>query len=85
MWQRDGRALYYVGPTGRLRRVPIEASGDSLRFGTQVELPIEIGSGHSNTQEFDVASDRRIYHVDAAVPPPPAEIRVVLGWQALLK
>ena len=85
VWQRDGRALYYVDPIGRLRNVSVRDAGRGrLLAGTPVELPVTIGSGHSNTQ-YDVAPDGRIYYLDPTAPPLPTEIRIVLGWQSLLK
>jgi hypothetical protein len=84
VWQRDGRALYYVDPKGRLRKVPVRLGEDDLWLGNPVELPITIGGGHSNTQ-YDVAPDGRIYYLDPTPAPLPTEIRIVLGWQKLLK
>ncbi|HKY22009.1 MAG TPA: protein kinase [Vicinamibacterales bacterium] len=84
VWQRDGRALYWVEPTGRLRKVSVQERDGGLRFGASVELPVTIGTGHSNTQ-YDVAADGRIYYLDPAMPSRPTEIRLVLDWQALLK
>ena len=85
VWQRDGRALFYVDPKGRLRKVAVtqHASGE-MSFADAVELPVTIGSGHSNTQ-YDVAPDGRIYYLDPTPPRLPTEIRIVLGWQKLLK
>jgi Tol biopolymer transport system component len=83
VWQRDGRALYYVDPQGRLRRVAVRDVDGELSLGNPVDLPVTIGSGHSNTQ-YDVAPDGRIYYLDPTPPPLPTEIRIVLGWQRLL-
>jgi serine/threonine protein kinase/Tol biopolymer transport system component len=84
VWQRDGKALCYVDPNGRLHRVSVQEANGGLQLGTPVELPITIGSGHSNTQ-YDVAPGGRIYYLDPTTLPQPTEIRLVLGWQALLK
>ena len=56
-----------------------QAAGE-LSLANPVELPVTIGSGHSNTQ-YDVAPDGRIYYLDPTPPPLPTEIRIVLGWQ----
>ena len=81
MWQRDGRALYYVDPKGRLRKVSVrQTAAGELSLTEPVELPITVGSGHSNTQ-YDVAPDGRIYYLDPTPPRLPTEIRIVLGWQ----
>ena len=84
VWQRDGRGLYFVDPIGRLRKVSMRDADGVLLFGTPMELPVTIGSGHSNTQ-YDVAPDGRIYYLDPTTLPLPTEIRLVLGWQSLLK
>jgi hypothetical protein len=84
VWQRDGRALYYVDPKGRLRKVSVTHVGGELSLAQPVELPVTIGSGHANTQ-YDVAPDGRIYYLDPTPPPLPTEIRIVLGWQRLLE
>jgi serine/threonine protein kinase/Tol biopolymer transport system component len=84
VWQRDGRALYYIDPKGRLRKVSVHAAGGDLSLSAPAELPVTIGSGHSNTQ-YDVAPDGRIYYLDPTPPRLPTEIRIVLGWQRLLE
>jgi hypothetical protein len=85
VWQRDGRALFYVDPKGRLRKVSVRQTGaGELSLTEPAELPITVGSGHSNTQ-YDVAPDGRIYYLDPTPPRLPTEIRIVLGWQKLLK
>jgi Tol biopolymer transport system component len=85
VWQRDGRGLYYVDPRGRLRKVSVRDTGaGGLVLANPVDLPVTIGSGHSNTQ-YDVAPDGRIYYLDPTPPRQPTEIRIVLGWQRLLQ
>ena len=84
VWQRDGRALYYVDPKGRLRKVSVHDVDGDLSLGQPIDVPVVIGSGHSNTQ-YDVARDGRTYYLDPTPPPMPTEIRIVLGWQRLLK
>lgn len=84
VWQRDGRALYYVTPSGRLRKVPVQFAADgSAVLSDPIDLPIAVGSGHSNTQ-YDVAPDGRLYYLDPTPPRQPTEIRIVLEWQRLL-
>jgi serine/threonine protein kinase/Tol biopolymer transport system component len=83
VWGRDGRALYYVDPKGRLRKVAVREASGGLKFGPPLELPVTIGSGHANTQ-YDVAPDGRIFYLDPTPMPAPTEIRFVLGWQQLL-
>jgi eukaryotic-like serine/threonine-protein kinase len=84
VWGRNGRALYYVDPKGRLQKVPVHEGSGELLFGTPTELPVTIGSGHANTQ-YDIASDGRIFYLDPTPMPAPTEIHFVLGWQDLLR
>jgi Tol biopolymer transport system component len=84
VWRRDGKALFYVDDGGRLMQVSIHEQGGELKLGAPVPLEAMIGSGHSNTQ-YDVAPNGRIYYLDPAAIPAPTEIRLVLGWQRLLK
>jgi Tol biopolymer transport system component len=85
VWHPSGRALYYVDTRGLLRKVAIQELNDGLTFGPPAELKVPpIGSGHSNTQ-YDVTTDGRIYFLDQrAGTSRPTEIRIVLGWRALL-
>jgi eukaryotic-like serine/threonine-protein kinase len=86
VWSRDGRALYFVDPTGGLRRTPVARGPDGrpiLGASTPVKMPL-IGSGHYATQ-YDLSPDGRIYFLDRRVDDPPGEIAIVLGWQALAR
>jgi len=85
VWHPSGRALYYVDARGRLRKVAVQELNGALTFGQPAELKVPpIGSGHANTQ-YDVSSDGRIYFLDQrAGTSRPTEIRIVLGWSALL-
>lgn len=85
VWHPTGRALYYVDARGRLLKVMMRETNGELTFGAPAELNIPpIGAGHSNTQ-YDVSADGRIYFLDQREGTSrPNEIRVVLGWTALL-
>jgi Tol biopolymer transport system component len=87
VWRRDGRELFFVDPDGALRAAPVsrEVSGRP-RFGSAVRLNVPpIGTGHWGTQ-YDITRDgRRIYFLDRAIDPAPAEFGVVVGWRELLK
>jgi hypothetical protein len=44
-----------------------------------------VGSGHWGTQ-YDVSPDgQHVYFIDRTPAPKPSDIRVVIGWRALLK
>jgi len=84
VWRPDGKALFYVNPDGRLMQVLAEERGGELHLSTPSELAVAVGAGHSSTQ-YDVTPDGRVYYLDPEIVPPPTEIRLVLGWQRLLK
>jgi eukaryotic-like serine/threonine-protein kinase len=85
VWAPDGRALYYVDVRGRLRKLSIQPGNGALTIGPPVDAKVPpIGSGHAGTQ-YDVSADGRIYFLDQREGTTrPTEIRVVLGWRALL-
>jgi eukaryotic-like serine/threonine-protein kinase len=85
VWHPHGRAIYYVDPQGRLQKVAVTESNGALTFGTPAALNIPtIGAGHGSTQ-YDVSADGRIYFFDArGIFARPTEIRLILGWRALL-
>jgi hypothetical protein len=87
VWRRDGRELFFVDPQGALRAAPVSLdAGGRPRFGSAVRLGVPpIGTGHWGTQ-YDITRDgRRIYFLDRAIEPAPAEFNVVVGWQELLR
>jgi Tol biopolymer transport system component len=85
VWHPSGRALYYVDARGRLRKMAVQEMNGALTFGQPAELKVPpIGSGHTSTQ-YDVSPDGRIYFLDhRAGTSRPTEVRIVLGWSALL-
>jgi len=84
VWRPDGKALFYVNPDGRLMQVLAEERGGELHLSTPSELAVAVGAGHSSTQ-YDVTPHGRVYYLDPEMVPAPTEIRLVLGWQRLLK
>ena len=87
VWRRDGRELLYVDREGRLRgrSVQRQPTGElTLGVADALSVPL-IGSGHWGTQ-YDVSPDgQRVYFIDRTPAPRPSDIRVVIGWRALLK
>jgi dipeptidyl aminopeptidase/acylaminoacyl peptidase len=87
VWRRDGQELLYVDREGRLRgrSVQHEPTGElTLGVANVLSVPV-IGSGHWGTQ-YDVSPDgRNVYFIDRTPAPRPSDIRVVMGWRALLK
>jgi Tol biopolymer transport system component len=87
VWRRDGRELLYVDSEGRLRGRSVHPqSRGELTLGVAHALSVPlIGSGHWGTQ-YDVSPDgQHAYFIDRTPAPRPSDIRVVIGWRALLK
>lgn len=87
VWRRDGRALFFVDPQGKLRSMPVSPAGDGgLAFGLPIEPKVPaIGAGHWGTQ-YDLSPDgRRLYFLHRGDDRPPNEIGVVMGWHALVR
>ena len=87
VWRGDGRELLYVDAEGRLRgrSVQRQPTGE-LTLGVANALSVPpIGAGHFGTQ-YDVSPDgQHVYYFDRTPAPRPSDIRVVMGWRALLK
>jgi Tol biopolymer transport system component len=87
VWRRDGQELLYVDPDGRLRGRSVQRQpGGELTLGIANALSVPlIASGHWGTQ-YDVSPNGRyVYFIDWTPVPRPSDIRVVIGWRALLK
>jgi Tol biopolymer transport system component len=87
VWRRDGHELLFVDLKGRLRgrSVRREPTGDlTLGAANPLNVPL-VGSGHWGTQ-YDVSPDgQQVYFIDRTPPPRVSDIRVVIGWRALLQ
>jgi len=87
VWRRDGRELLYVDREGRLhgRSVRRQPRGDlTLGVANVLSVPL-IGSGHWGTQ-YELSPDGQyVYVIDRTPAPRLSDIRVVIGWRALLK
>jgi Tol biopolymer transport system component len=85
VWRRDGRMLYYVDATGRLRSVAVTWRDGAPVFGVaQTPEAPGIGFGHWGTQ-YDFSPDgSRLYYLRSNTDPAPREIHVIVGWRALL-
>ena len=87
VWRRDGQELLFVDLEGRLRgrSVRREPTGAlTLGVANALNVPL-VGSGHWGTQ-YDVSPDgQHVYFIDRTPAPRPSDIRVVIGWRALLK
>jgi Tol biopolymer transport system component len=87
VWRRDGHELLYIDREGQLRARRVEPqSRRGLILGAAHALSVPlIGSGHWGTQ-YDVSPNGQyLYFIDRTPALRPRDIRVVMGWQALLK
>jgi Tol biopolymer transport system component len=87
VWRRDGKELLYIDPEGRLRgRSVLRRPTGELTLGVANALNVPlVGSGHWGTQ-YDVSPDGQfVYFIDRTPAPRPSDIRVVIGWRALLR
>jgi Tol biopolymer transport system component len=87
VWRRDGQELLYVDLEGRLRGRAVQphpAGELALGVAKALSVPL-IGSGHWGTQ-YDVSFDgQHVYFIERTPAPRPSDIRVVIGWRALLE
>jgi serine/threonine protein kinase len=87
VWRRDGQELLYIDLEGRLRGRSVlrQPTGElTLGVANALNVPL-VGSGHWGTQ-YDVSPDGQfVYFIDRTPAPRPSDIRVVIGWRALLK
>ena len=87
VWRRDGRELFFVDGQHRLRVVTIgRGPGDTLTFGAPFALEIPPFDGAGPAGEYDLSPDgHRIYFLRRVTSALPREIRIVVGWQKLLR
>ena len=86
VWRRDGTELFYVDPEGQLLAVPVRWRGGvpALGLPSKVNVP-RMGQGHWGTP-YDVSPDgSRVYLLRAGDDSGAREMRVIIGWRALLK
>ena len=83
-WRRDGKALFYIAPGGKLMAAEVEGKGGSLAVGQVKAL---FGPLRVQGYFYDVSADgQRFLTVVPAEQAIPAEpITVVLNWTAGLK
>ena len=83
-WRRDGKALFYIAPGGKLMAAEVESKGGSFAAGQVKALfgPLRVQGYY-----YDVSADgQRLLAVVPAEQTTPAEpITVVMNWAAGLK
>jgi len=88
-WRRDGKALYYLGTSGRTLMETEIASGPVFKAGVPHALfdaPLAV-AGNLNASRWDIAPDGQRF---LTITNPPGDavsssINMVLNWQAGLK
>jgi eukaryotic-like serine/threonine-protein kinase len=88
-WRGDGRELYYLAPTGIVTAVPVERTGDSLRFGEPtalfpMRLNVWFGDNPVLYPQFDVTPDGQRFVV-RVIPEVRNAARLIVNWPALLQ
>lgn len=87
VWRRDGRALFYVRPDGRLHSVPVREDGSAnLVVGVPTPLNVPpLAPRHWGTV-YDVSPDgKRVFLPRPDGRPAPRAIDLVLNWTGLLQ
>lgn len=86
-WQRDGRAMVYLGTDNRVYSLPV-SHGARLEFGAPVALftiPAEARAVLPHGFGFDVAADGSRFLVPVLRSREPASLVVVQNWESMLK
>ena len=82
-WRRDGKELYYLGPTAAMMAAPITVTRAALEPGVPVVLfPTRIVGGGADTQQgrqYDVTSDGR-FLINTVVDEAAAPITLLMNW-----
>ena len=85
VWRADGRALYYLSPTGAMMEAPIAVRDSALEPGTPVSLfPTHVyGGGTDNGQgrQYDVARDGRFLINTVLDDAAAAPITLIQNWR----
>jgi serine/threonine protein kinase/Tol biopolymer transport system component len=87
-WRRDGKELYYLGPTGAMMAAPIAATGSSVAPGPPVALFATriLGGGVDAQQgrQYDVAPDGR-FLINTVLDEASAPITLLQNWNPAVK
>ncbi len=82
-WQRDGKEVDYIDPSGTMMAAPITARGAQLAAGTPVKLfqTRIVGGGENSTagREYDVAPDGR-FLINTVSESAAAPITLIQNW-----
>ncbi len=84
-WQRDGKGIYYIDPSGTMMAAPITVSGAQLAAGTPVKLfPTRILGGGGDVargRQYDVATDGRLL-INTVSESAAAPITLIQNWNS---
>jgi Tol biopolymer transport system component len=85
-WKRDGSALYYLGPGGKLMEASVEEKGSAVAIGTpqeifQADLVRPLAEGRS----YSVAPDGKNFLLDKSDQSAAPPLTLVANWTAGLK
>ena len=85
-WRRDGKELYYIGPTGNIMAIPIKSLAP-FEPGTAVTLfPGALGVALANTGSYAVTGDgSRFLRIAALSATNQTPMTILQNWPASLK
>ena len=82
-WRRDGKELFYIGPTGTLMAASITVTGATLAPGAPASLfPTRIVGGGADAgqgRQYDVTRDGR-FLINTVLDEAAAPITLLLNW-----
>ena len=86
-WRRDGQALFYIAPDGRITEVPLRFSAD--RKAVEAATPVALFTTHivgpgqpQELQEYAVSPDGERFLLNAVTQEPSnSPITVILNWK----
>jgi Tol biopolymer transport system component len=81
-WRRDGRELYYLGPSGNMMMVTVR-EGEGLRVGNPAHL-FHVELARDDFGQYDVSADGQRFLVNTAAGSQAPAVTVDLNWTAAL-
>ena len=85
-WKRDGSALYYLAPGGKLMEVSIKEKGPAIEIGTPQQLFQEpLATPVAIERAYSVAADGKRFLVNKAERGSAAPLTLVTDWTMDLK
>lgn len=84
VWRRDGKEIFYLGPSGELMAAKVNQNGSAVTIG----VPSALFQAHMESlfPSYDASADGQRFLIATATPQKlPSPITVVVNWDAGLK